>query len=200
MELTDYITDHHKKHIIFDFDDTICKMAKGGMPAYEGMCAIIAKIDPTLRDNYEHSPRSIYQLTNQAIILYGDEIQNELLQFFNTFESKLQDSEKRNDPIIEFIRQYADVYTFSIWSSNTLALIRHTLDKYQLTEKFSHIIGRDSVRLAKPYPDGFQQIVATGKYHKEDFLMVGDSESDSQAALNAGIDFYKIEQDAVDRQ
>lgn len=197
MDLHNYIIKNQKTHIIFDFDDTIFSMGKGGMLAYKGVCNIVTKVDKSLVNEFENSPKQIYNLSNKAIMLYGKTIKKELLSFFNQFESELLDTEKRNNQMINFIKDNHNKYDFSIWSSNTLKLLNHVLKKYNLTSCFSNIIGRDSVDLAKPYPDGFYKIINSSKFIRKDYLMVGDSSGDEQAAINSGIDFFKIDKDLV---
>ena len=91
------------------------------------MCAIVEKFDPNLLEKFPDTPRSIYQLSNEAIRLYGESVRNECLVFFRSYESALKDTEKKNQELLDFINQNHDAYIFSIWSSNTLALVEHTL-------------------------------------------------------------------------
>ena len=44
----------------------------------------------------------------------------------------------------------------------------------------------------KPDPQGFNKIINQNNQPHDDFLMVGDSMSDHQAAINANIDFFHI--------
>lgn len=198
MKLEEYIIENEKSNIIFDFDDTILSMDKGSFSDWEEMKKIVAKYNSELINEFEDEPYSMYKLTNKAIMLYGEDVKIEAIEFLNKFELELVDTGKRNDEVIEFIENNFEKYTFSIWSSNTLAMLSYVLDKYNLRKCFKVIIGRDSVDLAKPFPDGFYKIASIPGVVRKNYLMVGDSSSDEGGALNAGIDFFKIEKDEVD--
>ena len=200
MKLADYLVTHPKKHLIFDFDDTIFRMGKWGQPAWKGMLDIVAAYDANLHQQFEDTPRSIYKLSNQAIMTYGNEVKEKVIAWINEFESALHDTEARNDELIDFIRSHHEQYSYAIWSQNSEAMIAHVLDKHDLLTYFSIIVGRESMDLAKPYTDGFHRIYDSINQQRKDYLMIWDSETDRQAAYNAGIDFFSIEKEEVDRQ
>mgnify|MGYP000097042466 CR=1 FL=1 len=61
---------------------------------------------------------------------------------------------------------------------------------------FKKVVVREDVKYTKPHPDGFYLIFDKGIYKKRDYLLVGDSDRDPEAAKAAGIDFFLVKHGA----
>ncbi len=74
--------------------------------------------------------------------------------------------------------------------------IEHLLVKHGLVSVFDVIIAGDDVRNHKPHPEPLELAIKKMDGNKEDAIMIGDSDKDLGASVNAGIDsilFYPPE-------
>lgn len=82
--------------------------------------------------------------------------------------------------------------------------VKHLLDKYGITHYFDAIIAGDDVTNHKPHPEPIEKALKELGGNKPDAVMIGDSDKDIGAGVNAGIDsilfyppehtkFYKLE-------
>jgi HAD superfamily hydrolase (TIGR01509 family) len=89
-------------------------------------------------------------------------------------------------------------------TSSPRANVEHLLVKYGMQELFEAVIVREDVTYYKPHPESLQTALTRLGGSAVDALMIGDSDKDLGAAVNAGIDsvlfyppehkkFYKLE-------
>ena len=74
--------------------------------------------------------------------------------------------------------------------------VRHLLDKYDITHYFDVIIAADDTEHHKPHPEPLEKALEMLHGTKDKAVMIGDSDKDLGAALNAGVDsilFYPPE-------
>ena len=74
--------------------------------------------------------------------------------------------------------------------------IEHLLDRYDMHRLFDVVITHDDVAEHKPHPESLFKALAELGGNKDEAIMIGDSQSDLGAAVNAGIDsvlFYPPE-------
>ncbi|WP_135534568.1 HAD family hydrolase [Halostella pelagica] len=103
-------------------------------------------------------------------------------------QAAVRDGEKT---LYDDVSALADLdHDFGIVSSNQHETIEFVLDHFDLTDRFETYYGRDptveSIRRKKPNPYYVEQAMAD--LGADTALFVGDSESDIEAARNAGID------------
>ncbi|MGD9831089.1 MAG: HAD family hydrolase [Hyphomicrobiaceae bacterium] len=67
------------------------------------------------------------------------------------------------------------------------ALARQLLDELGLAERFTVITGVDTFPVCKPHPDHLLGCISRAGGHRERALMVGDSDTDVQTAISAGV-------------
>ena len=67
MDISEYIIRNNKKHIIFDFDDTIFCMEKA-IPAWSRACTIVKQYNPELIGEFENSPVVNIQTYEQSYL------------------------------------------------------------------------------------------------------------------------------------
>ena len=94
------------------------------------------------------------------------------------------------NPLINFIKS-TQGYKMSIWSSNSRPIVKKVLQKVGILAKFEKLITREDVKFLKPEADGFNKIW-DDKIPKSQYLFIGNSEADQEAAHKAQIDFFKI--------
>lgn len=79
-----------------------------------------------------------------------------------------------------------------IVSNKACSRIMETIDMYNLSGYFEGIIGGESVKNAKPNPEGLLKAVADSGLDKADCVYVGDSHIDARTAANGNIDFIGV--------
>jgi len=183
--LTQFLEQHPKQILIFDFDDTIFTLDLPWHEYFDGLVARLAKLDPSL-----HEFRNIAELEHAAVDQHGDEAVRLIRAWSGQFETEKLRGVSEHSQLTNFIRTNRDNYRFFLWTSNMRASVEPVLDRTGLLPMFSKLITKDSVRYTKPNPEGFAQIHAGEPL--DEFLFVGDSVNDQQAAAAVGIDFFKV--------
>lgn len=79
--------------------------------------------------------------------------------------------------------------TLGIISTKFRSRIIQILDRFNLTEYFSLIIGGEDVQKHKPDPEGINTAVQNLNVNKKNLLFIGDTVIDAGAAQNAGVNF-----------
>lgn len=190
MKLTHYLTKHPKKHIIFDFDETLFILESPWETWRKEIRIRLRPLDKNLVAQYEG--KSTVLLINDFVAKYGRKARNVVIPYMEQFEEKYTSIAKYNEEILSFIRITFPKYSFHIWSSNMGKTIKDVLKNHSLDKYFTEIVGRDRVLLTKPHPEGFKFIYKPTKHKLTDFLFVGDSIFDQTAAQSCGIDYLKI--------
>jgi len=79
-----------------------------------------------------------------------------------------------------------------IFSTKKLKYIKQALEKYNIANSFTEIIAKDNVVTPKPNPIGLNIILSKYSLKRSEVILVGDSEIDEKAALNAQARFVQI--------
>ena len=77
-----------------------------------------------------------------------------------------------------------------LWTSNVQATARYVLEDVGLISAFSAMATRDSVAYIKPHPEGWRHLYDGAPLNE--YLFVGDSINDQQAAAAVGIDYFNV--------
>ena len=189
-KLSLYLQEHPKKHLIFDFDDTIMTLQLPWHLYAKGIKEILSEIDPELVALHPGSETK--HLITEALAKHGQKARERINPYRRQFEKNCLQGIIRNDFLISFLMENASNYQFSIWSSNDRHTILPQLRVSHLADLFPQVIGADDVGCTKPSPDGFYLLFDPGQDKKADFLFVGDSSSDREASGSVGIDFFLI--------
>ncbi|MCA9386469.1 HAD family hydrolase [Candidatus Dojkabacteria bacterium] len=196
MNLKLYLAENTKKHIIFDFDETLVWMNLPWGLFSEMRHKALANIGLDHFDS--HTKRYLdVDAINELVIEHGKKVWEVEREMSEDFELNHIEGYEINQNLFDFIKQNKDKYAFYIWSSNTDRGIRKILNEEKMEKFFEDIISKDDVELMKPYPDGFFKLVENLKLNnkkvpdRDTFLFVGNNpRSDKQAAEQAGIDFF----------
>jgi len=191
MSLKTYLAEHPKKHLIFDLDHTLARLEIDWRNIHSLLFEEIKDIDPSLAINLSTNAREFYSLINTAVKKHGASAKQRTRLFIERFEQAHYSHYTPNTELLPFIRTHARDYSFSIWTSNTKNTIQDFLSKESLAQVFNPIVTLNDVEFSKPHSDGFYKIYDPTKSKKE-YLMIGDSENDEEAAKQAGIDFFKV--------
>jgi HAD superfamily hydrolase (TIGR01549 family) len=173
MNLENYLELHPKKILIFDFDGTIAYL---DIPWYilSQKLKVIADQAGIKADDSQGNIKYINDLA-----LAGDELfLQKLIKINEEFEN-------------EYLRGYKT--KFYLWTNNSLKTVQRVLGEIGVYLTFSKFITRDSVRLTKPYPEGFLKVLEQDNLDKSNYLMIGDNpDSDGVAANAAGIEYFRV--------
>ncbi len=192
MSLEEYLAEHPKKHLIFDLDRTILRLDINWNNVHHLLFEQISKIDSSIILKPSLNAREFFTAINQAVEKHGNAAKQTLISFMRKFEKINYSGYTPNPEIIQFIRSHHNNYQLFIWTSNVKDTIQKCLITEHLSPLFQEIVTINDVLYSKPYPDGFYKIYSPS-HPKTEYLMIGDSENDEEAAKAAGIDFFKVD-------
>lgn len=175
-----------KKHFVFDFDRTLAKMEIDWSGWHGGIAEIYAKYDP----NHDYSEgKNPHLYHNQLVAMYGDALVVEERAFNSRYEMQYLTGFIPNAQAVQFILENLTP-TFYVYSSNSRPTVVKGLLELGILNRIHTIISKDDVRFVKPNPEGFFTL-DNFLGNENDFLMIGDSGADRDAAKAAGIDFLE---------
>lgn len=195
MILENYLQKHPKKHIIFDLDETLLTLKIDWSNFRRDLWKKVGLLDKKLVKQVPNRSGMGFVLYNQTIIKHGKKGRKLVLSFCEKYELDNLKGVIKNKNLINFIKTHNLKHDFYIWTSNNRKTVDLVLKQAKLSSYFKKIITKEEVKLLKPYPDGFYLIFDKEKQKRKDYLFVGDSNNDKNAAQNAGIDFLKIKSD-----
>jgi len=183
-----YIIDNDKKHIIFDFDKTLCTLLIDWAPWRKEMDALFAlhELTPKNEPGFNYA-----EIINRCVEKDGDEVRERALEINYRIEKEYYfgyDVSPLARPLLEFTKKYAKLY---VWTSNDRRTVAPILEELDISKFFEKIITCNDVKYSKPKADGFF-LINDKKSPLSQYLLIGDSRSDSGAAIDAGIDFLNI--------
>lgn len=178
----------NKRHLVFDFDLTIAKMNIDWSEWHTGVKKIYNQFDMNHFYDESLNPHFFY---NQMVEKHGDQLVEQMKKFNQDYENKYLTSLTPNQELIDFIISNKDQSQY-VFSSNSRPTVEKGLSSLGLIDQFIQIISRDDVRMVKPAPEGFYTLPDFAE-NKNQFLMIGDSNSDEEAAKAAGVDFLKCD-------
>lgn len=191
MTLDAYLQKGHKTHVIFDFDETLVKLILPWDHWEDSIQDILITLDKSIYENYKKEKISLSDLMNQYILKFGKQARDVVKRNAVYFETRYLEGIIPNHALIDFIT-HAKQYHMFIWSSNTRPTVKKVLHEYGIWNAFEKVVTSLDVELLKPNTEGFGRI-----YHptipKKRYVIIGDSESDKEAAKQLGVDFFLID-------
>ena len=193
MTLLEQSTLSSKKVIVFDLDGTIVRLTADWHSLVKALNARYYE-----KNKKKGGFHRISNLLND-IVTQGEE--EELQYNFNIIQQYELENIKKTEPIkdvIFFINNRASfgvnsAARLAIFSLNTKATIRKSLEISGLVKEFDFYVGREDVRAWKPEPDGILKIRDFFQVSNEDIIYFGDLKIDLLAGKNAGVDSYIID-------
>ena len=190
QELLVHLTAHPKKHLIFDFDQTLCKLLVDWRHWHENIAKLFQSYEPSFK---EDEATHIHVQENYFISKYGPEVKKEIDNICYDAEKNYSQGFVPDRELIAVLPSLKEKYSLSLWSSNDRRTIDSVFRELGLTEYFDPTISVNDVKLIKPDADGFTRLIHPNfNYSLSDYLMIGDSRSDENAAKNSGIDFFNV--------
>lgn len=187
MDLKNYLNFHQKTHLIFDLDETLVHLILPWEILLDPISTELAKTDISLLRQYKKGQINLAQLEN-SYISKNPKLKQLIIQNRLNFEAKYLKDIVANPELINFIKN-AKNYQIFLWSSNTRPVVEKVLKKFKIFGKFKKLVTRMDVDLLKPEPEGFFKIYDS-KIPKGDYLFIGNSSADRQAAQKVNVDFY----------
>lgn len=199
LSLEEYLEKNPKKYLIFDFDKTLYTLHLPWGEYLEHTYDLLKEYNPVFFAKAAVNNESNFQLINKFTREFGPGPRDIALEYACTFEVEELTGVSPCQDQLDFLAKYKDKYDLFVWTSNCTTTVEPILKEKGLHSLFELVVGRDTVTYCKPDPDGFSII----KRHVEanieedpqleDFLMIGDSNSDEGAAYHADIDFYRVQ-------
>ncbi len=187
MQLREYLAKNPKKHLIFDYDETIARIEMDWSQYHPEMNKIYRQFDPSEK----HPAFRKYISCNDFVREYGLEIVGLIKKATEEYELSHNHGLTPNPELVELIQNNTD-YVMHVYSSNSRKSVVSGLKQLGILDKFDKIVTRDEVSFIKPDPDGFK-LIYDPTVSKKDYLMVGNSNADQGMAEAAGIDFFLTE-------
>ena len=192
LTVYDYIKQHDKTHIIFDFDATLFLLLLPWNKWGETIQGQLLNLNPDIWNQWTQEEISLSEMQNRYIDKHGEAALQIILEHNKRFEEdQLKDVHPHHD-LLRAVRELGTAYKKYVWSSNTREIIQRVLADFDIEDAFERVVTRNDVRLLKPNAEGFQ-LIRDPKVPLERYVLVGDSSSDRGAAKNAGIDFYYVD-------
>lgn len=89
--------------------------------------------------------------------------------------------------ITNFIKQHNDSYTFAVASTNNVAIIEKVLDKFNILQYFSCIVGREHVVNKKPHAEVYLKVAEVLQVDPSRCIAIEDSAIGAMAAIKANV-------------
>jgi phosphoglycolate phosphatase len=103
----------------------------------------------------------------------------------------------RNQALLDWLERNAAEAPLSVLSLNSRRAISKALDNHGLSERVSHIVGREDVRRVKPHPEGMLLLAERHGVEPSEILFVGDRDGDRECAERAGTRFMHVDEIGV---
>lgn len=177
------------KNIIFDFDGTLADTSE----------LIVTTMQKSIQD--ARLPFKSSQEIKATIGIRLEEIPSILWPQINDIDKKFAELYRKNFeeikkivPVKLFpeIKETLDFlsinnYKMAIATSRSLKSVEELAESLGIKEKFSYILGGDSVANGKPDPESLYLIMDAMNWNKEQTMMVGDMDVDIKMGKRAGI-------------
>lgn len=186
-EFIKFLKDKGKKHIIFDFDETLCTL----LIDWSNWVTEMEQLFISYGLGLDPKETGYAPAQNYCIEKFGDEARDRIIGINLKNEKEFcsgYDLHPMTGQLLRTAREHAELY---VWTSNDQETVLPIIEKLDFSKYFKKIVTRNDVRFIKPHPDGFRLIHDSQKPRSE-YLLIGDSKADSGAAANAGIDFLYI--------
>lgn len=187
IHLSKYLHEKKKRHVIFDFDETIGKVLVDWERWKQELIKILKKYNSTY---VLKVGRSWAEIENEGIAQHGQAFRDDLTPFYARYESEAVYGFKEYETI-SIIKSLSGM-SLSLWTANARKTVEPLLEKIGLLTSFLPIVTRDELFYRKPHHEGFAHIHKIHNLPLADYLFIGDSDADRLAAKGAGIEFLHV--------
>ncbi len=167
-----------KSFIIWDFDHTIVNLNIDWI----GLKENLVQLDPSIEG------KPLFEMMNR---LRDTGQTTEAFAIIAQFEANI--SFTPNQKVINLIKKEAKKNIHLLFTDNLNRTVTRVLKSIDLYDLFTYIVAKDDLTAWKPESLGIQKLMEqTGIQERSQYLLIGDSWKDKQAATSAGIDFINI--------
>lgn len=171
-------------------DETILNLILPWEKVHENIGKELMKLDEKAYQEYLRRKINLSQLENSFVSKYGQKAKDLLIKSRTDFENKYLQDVVPNPDLVNFIKNIKN-YKLYVWSSNSTNVVEKALGKFGIANAFEKIITGSDTLLLKPETEGFEKIYDP-KTPKENYLFIGNSSANKDAAAKIGIDFFQI--------
>ncbi len=190
--LEKFLETHPKKHLIFDFDQTLFTLELPWEVYIKELTAKLLELDSTLEGFA--AGKSLNDMENEAVRRHRATALEIRRQYSAQFEKQYLTGVVEHTELTNFIRSNKHDYSFYLWTSNMRETVAPILKEQGMDSLFTKVVTKSDVQFTKPEPEGFEMIFESAYQTKQEYLMIGDSVNDAGAAAQAGIEFFKVMQ------
>ena len=183
-----------KSAFLFDFDYTLADSSKG---AFECINYALQQMGESTR-SYELCSKTIGLSLPETYRFLTNKVDTEQAkQFYHLFVEKADEVMAPNTELYVGVKELihrliGSGILLGILSTKFRYRICQILDRYDLTDQFSVIIGGEDVKNPKPHPEGIFAFLSEVSMSPEEVILVGDSLVDAEVARRSGIDFLAV--------
>jgi len=183
-----------KKAILFDFDYTLADSSRG---VVECINYALKSMGIAERRWNECCATIGLSLSETFESLTGDRDPENAAVFFRLFVERADEIMAANTELYDgvkdlLLRLKSSGLVLGILSTKFRYRICQILDRYELTELFSVIIGGEDVERHKPDPEGLRLFLLKLSLQAKDVILVGDSLVDAETARRGDMDFVAV--------
>lgn len=177
----------NKKILVVDLDETIVQLQ---YPWHVWTLAIYNIADKFMPEVNPSDFKDPNLLCNHVIAQIGDKAKKAFDEYTLQFETQYLLGYRVNDLLVDLLAN-SKAEEHYLWTSNMPETAEKALEFVGLQNRFDKLITRADVKLMKPNAEGFGQI-KNDSYQLGDYIMLGNSSADEDAAKAAGIDFVLV--------
>ena len=186
-----------KLSILFDLDGTLVDTAPDLMGAHNHVMKKFGYPEKSLEDIKHIAGRGAWIMMQRT---FRDEIKDEKLkkemvkEFIDYYAKNIDKGSKPIEGVVRFLKwAKSNQILMGVCTNKQERLAVDLLKKIKLDEYFHYIAGCDTFDFNKPDPRHLTNVIEIigGDINKA--VMIGDSEVDSQSAINAKIPFILVE-------
>jgi phosphoglycolate phosphatase len=183
-----------KSLIIFDFDYTLADSSKGAVECINYALQAMGETPRSWDDCCETIGLSLSD-TYQS--LTRESTPEKLARFQRLFVERadqvMASSVELYDGVGDLVRRLTcSGYVLGILSTKFRYRICQILERYEIADQFSVIVGGEDVNNSKPDPEGLHLLLSMASMKPEQAVLVGDSLIDAETALRSGIEFIAV--------
>ncbi len=186
--------------IIFDMDNTLVSSEIDFMGMKLAVYNYLRSKDvlaPSIKLE-EQTVATLIQQAKSSFRLDGDLLQ-EMWEIIKAFEQKGMEGAVLEPGVREVLSELYTSYPLNVLTNNSQPVACQLLKERRIYKYFDHIVGRESMETLKPSPVGIEYLLH--KYRQlgpEDWILIGDSWIDAQAAERAGVNFLLYQGDVLE--
>ncbi len=176
-----------QQHIIFDFDKTLATLQVEWQFWHAQIIPLIKKYQPEFDPNTPLDMSSIHDFIEQ----YGKPFRDAFVQMETQLELEHYQGYTANQSALALLQQLVQQQkSCYLLTSNCREVVLPILDELNITQSFKKIITVGDVPNIKPSNAPFK-LIHDGS-PKSEYLMIGDSVSDSGFATTVGIAYLDV--------